>query len=281
MWFQSQNYEQDEHLTKIWTLNRCQVSIPFFFSPRGNHIFSFFIILSFKKKFIYLFNLFIFGCVGSSLLRVCFLQLRWAGATLRCGARALGARASVVGARGLSSCGFWALECRLSSCGARASLLRGVWELPGPGLEPLSPALVGGFLTTAPPGKPLSFFNIKISIYICILSSFTSYTEVNILQILFCILPFFTYLIIYSYNNSTAVYKDFPYSFLRLHSVTLYELTILFSSLLFVEICIISGLWFLLINIDFKPNFLIHFIWENGRSLHSVFCNPNHFAFKM
>ena len=34
--------------------------------------------------------------------------------------RALGARASVVAARGLSSCGSQALEHRLSSCGARA-----------------------------------------------------------------------------------------------------------------------------------------------------------------
>ena len=84
------------------------------------------------------------------------LWLRRAGATLRCGAqasrcggfsccgaRALGAWASVVVARGLSS------------CGARASLLRGMWDLPGPGLEPVSPALAGGFLTTVPPGKSL------------------------------------------------------------------------------------------------------------------------------
>ena len=28
------------------------------------------------------------------------------------------------------------------------------WDPPGPGLEPVSPALAGGFLTTAPPGKP-------------------------------------------------------------------------------------------------------------------------------
>ena len=28
-----------------------------------------------------------------------------------------------------------------------------MWGLPGPGLEPVSPALVGGFLTTVPPGK--------------------------------------------------------------------------------------------------------------------------------
>ena len=29
-----------------------------------------------------------------------------------------------------------------------------VWGLPGPGLEPVSPALAGRFLTTVPPGKP-------------------------------------------------------------------------------------------------------------------------------
>ena len=66
----------------------------------------------------------------------------------------LGAQASVVVAQRLSSCGTEALECRLSSCGARAQLLRGMWDLPGPGLEPMSPALAGGFLPTAPPGKP-------------------------------------------------------------------------------------------------------------------------------
>ena len=37
-----------------------------------------------------------------------------------CGAQALGAQASVVVARGLSSCGSWALERRLRSCGTRA-----------------------------------------------------------------------------------------------------------------------------------------------------------------
>ena len=28
-----------------------------------------------------------------------------------------------------------------------------MWDLPGPGLEPVSLALAGGFLTTVPPGK--------------------------------------------------------------------------------------------------------------------------------
>ena len=43
---------------------------------------------------------------------------------------------------------------RLSSCGSRAQPLRGTWDLPRPGLEPVSPALAGRFSTTALPGKP-------------------------------------------------------------------------------------------------------------------------------
>ena len=38
---------------------------------------------------------------------------------------------------------------RLSSCGLRAQLLRGMWDLPRPGLEPVSPALAGRFSITA------------------------------------------------------------------------------------------------------------------------------------
>ena len=47
---------------------------------------------------------------------------------------------------------------RLSNCGSRAWLLRGMWDLPRPGLEPVSPALAGRFSTTVPPGKPKSSF---------------------------------------------------------------------------------------------------------------------------
>ena len=43
---------------------------------------------------------------------------------------------------------------RLSNCGSRAQLLRGMWDPPRPGLEPVSPAPAGGLPTTAPPGKP-------------------------------------------------------------------------------------------------------------------------------
>ena len=43
---------------------------------------------------------------------------------------------------------------RLSNCGSRAQSLRVMWDLPRPGLEPVSPELAGRFSTTAPPGKP-------------------------------------------------------------------------------------------------------------------------------
>ena len=88
------------------------------------------------KFFIYLF---IFGCAGPLLLRVSFLQL-WVGATLLCSARAS------------HCCGFSCRaqppEHRLSSCHIPAYLLHSLWNLPGPGIESVSPKMAGGFLTT-------------------------------------------------------------------------------------------------------------------------------------
>ena len=43
-----------------------------------------------------------------------------------------------------------------------------MWDLPGPGLEPLSPALAGGFLTIVPPRKPYLFSIWRIIWPICI-----------------------------------------------------------------------------------------------------------------
>ena len=68
------------------------------------------------------------------------------------GACSLGIWASVVMLCGLS-CGSWALEHRLCSCGTWDSLPCSMWDLPGPGIEPVSPALTGRFLTTGPLGK--------------------------------------------------------------------------------------------------------------------------------
>ena len=66
-----------------------------------------------------------------------------------CRARALGTRASVRAAQ------------RLGSCGTRAELLRSTWNLPRPRIKPMSPALVGGFSSTAPPGKSSISSSVK------------------------------------------------------------------------------------------------------------------------
>ena len=59
-----------------------------------------------------------------------FLQSwRGAGATLDAVGRLLSAAASL------------GAERRLGSCGAPACLLRGTWDLPRPGIEPVSPEL--------------------------------------------------------------------------------------------------------------------------------------------
>ena len=94
---------------------------------------------------------------GYSSLRYTGFSLRWLLLFRSMGSR----RAS------FSSCGSRALERRLSSCGTRAQLLCGMWDLPGPGIEPVSPALAGGFLTTAPPGKPGSMvLDVNILVYL-------------------------------------------------------------------------------------------------------------------
>ena len=88
---------------------------------------------------------------GHSSLRCAGLSLRWPPLLQSTGSGHAGPAAV---AHGLSSCGSWAPERRPSSCGARVQLLRSMWDPPGPGLEPVSPALAGGFSTSAPPGKP-------------------------------------------------------------------------------------------------------------------------------
>ena len=61
--------------------------------------------------------------------------------------------ASVVVVCDFSSCGLRAPELGLLSCGSLAWMLCGTWDLPGPGIEPVSLAFQGGFLTTGLPGK--------------------------------------------------------------------------------------------------------------------------------
>ena len=104
---------------------------------------------------LFLKNVLIFGCCGSSLLR---------GLSSSCGERRLlsgcGARASHCSASLVAEHGLWGARAsvvearRLGSCGSRAEF-RGMWVSfpPRSETEPMSPALEGGFFTPEPPGK--------------------------------------------------------------------------------------------------------------------------------
>ena len=68
----------------------------------------------------------------------------------------------------------------ISSCGTLASLLLGMWTLPRPGIEPVTPALAGGYLTTEPPGKPLSTHDKHCTK--CFMTFVSSDTQSNLLS---------------------------------------------------------------------------------------------------
>ena len=60
-----------------------------------------------------------------------------------------------------------------------------MWDLPRPGLEPVSPALAGRFSTTAPPGKPqLPFFELLLTVRCLTLTSL--HINGNIQDKIFC-----------------------------------------------------------------------------------------------
>ena len=119
----------------------------------------------FKNVFI------IFGCAGSLLLHIGFLQLLQAGATLSCCTWAshcsgfsvvehrlqahelqqLQHMASVVEARGSQRA--WAQQ---QQC--KDLIAPGYVGFPGPGIKNVSPALASGFLSTPTPGKSLDLW---------------------------------------------------------------------------------------------------------------------------
>ena len=53
-----------------------------------------------------------------------------------------------------------------------------MWDLPGPGIEPVSPALQGGFLTSGPPEKP-QFSRFFILILFCFITFLTGFGEMD------------------------------------------------------------------------------------------------------
>ena len=99
------------------------------------------------------------GCGSWGLLSGCSAGASRSGGFPCCWAWARVAWAS--GVVGLSSCHSWALAHELSSCGAQAWLPRSIWDLPGPGIKLVLPALQAGFLTTGPPGNPAFFYQEK------------------------------------------------------------------------------------------------------------------------
>ena len=139
-------------------LNTMQVNFPPFFL---HTTFSTISVLTYNISSTYNFHLSFFFFLMSNdfiyfwLCRVfvatqAFLQLQCVGATLELQRVFLVAVASLAAEHRLQS--NW-----LSTCGAQAQLLRGMWDLPGPRIEPVSLELAGGFFTTEPPGKPPTF----------------------------------------------------------------------------------------------------------------------------
>ena len=70
------------------------------------------------------------------------------------GVHRLSAEASAVG------------EHRFNICSTRALLLRGLWDLPTPGIKPVYLTLAGRFFTVEPPGKPcFNFLNVSTLVF--------------------------------------------------------------------------------------------------------------------
>ena len=88
-------------------------------------------------------------CTGYSLR---WPLLLWSTGSRRTGFSSCSTQASVVVARRLSSCGSWAKSAGSVVVTHRLSCSAACGILPQ-GLEPVSPALAGGFSTIAPPGK--------------------------------------------------------------------------------------------------------------------------------
>ena len=125
------------------------------------------------SQFCFAFLKFTFSCAGSALLHGLFSRREEQGLLSSCSVRAshcvgfscgawdLGARTYVIAAHGLSNCSSQALENRLSSCGTWAQLLLSMCDLPGSGIEPVSPALAGRFFTSKPPHLSLNLPHFK------------------------------------------------------------------------------------------------------------------------
>ena len=80
-----------------------------------------------------------------------------------------------------------------------------MWDLPRPGLEPVSPALAGRLSTTAPPGKPLGvilYFLFFLRSHIQLVLSALPYLSI-------CLISNLSVLLIPSFMSYLDCYKNF------------------------------------------------------------------------
>ena len=84
-----------------------------------------------------------------------------------------------------------------------------MWDLPGPGLEPVSPALAGGFLTTEPPGKSLETMDVLTILILPVCECGISF------HLLVSTLNFFINVLLFSeYRSFTSLVKFIPRYFI-------------------------------------------------------------------
>ena len=100
--------------------------------PNGRGLLTYFIYIYFGPRWVFIAARgpsLVVVSGGYSLLRCPGFSLWWLHLLWSTGSRRMG----------FSSCGSRALEHRFSSCGTWAYLLHGMWDLPGRGLDPMSP----------------------------------------------------------------------------------------------------------------------------------------------
>ena len=116
------------------------------FLPKSQIMVAVFLVYHFLC-FYFLKTIYLFGCIGSQLWHT-------ESFIVACGLLFV--------ARAPECMGLVVVVCGLSSRSLLIQLLHSIWDLPGQGIEPVSPALAGRFFTTEPQGMPINELKKKI-----------------------------------------------------------------------------------------------------------------------